>query len=71
MPQIVVDEQSARIIEESSIVEVRDPRGRLVGFIAKELVEDFEIAKERRDRGGSTSSSEEMWKRIHQRGGDK
>ncbi|MDZ4688617.1 MAG: hypothetical protein SH850_26385 [Planctomycetaceae bacterium] len=65
MPQIVVDEQSARIIEESPIVEVRDLSGRLVGFIAKDLVEDFEIAKARRARGGPTFTTEEMWKRIH------
>lgn len=64
MPQITVDEQSARIIEESPIVAVCDPRGRLVGFITKDLAEDIEIAKERRATGGPTLTTEEMWNHI-------
>uniref|UniRef100_A0A7C2P8K7 Uncharacterized protein n=1 Tax=Schlesneria paludicola TaxID=360056 RepID=A0A7C2P8K7_9PLAN len=67
MPQIVVDEESARVIEESLIVEVRDPHGRLLGLVARDLVEDFEIAKQRLAIPGRLLTTDEALERLGQR----
>jgi lysophospholipase L1-like esterase len=64
MPQIVVDAQSAQIIEDALIVEVRDPDGRLVGLVAKDLLEDFQISKQRLANPGSRLTTDEVLARL-------
>jgi hypothetical protein len=49
MQHIVVDEQQARIISEATeCVEIRDPQGRHLGYVAHGFTgEDITIAKQR------------------------
>jgi hypothetical protein len=49
MPHIVVDDQQVKLIEEANeSVEIRDLRGRHIGYVAHGFTaEDFGIAKQR------------------------
>jgi len=51
MPHIVIDDEQARLIAESSeCVEIRDQRGNCLGYLVTGFSEaDVALAKERRD----------------------
>jgi hypothetical protein len=51
MHHIVVDDQQAKLISESTdSVEIRDPQGRHLGYVAHGFTdEDIAVAKERRE----------------------
>ena len=66
MPQIVVDDQQARIISEASeTVEIRDRQGRRLGYVAHGFTEeDITIAKERLTSNEPRYTTQEVLARL-------
>ncbi|HZW33280.1 MAG TPA: hypothetical protein VFF52_21360 [Isosphaeraceae bacterium] len=62
MQHIVVDDQQARLISEATEgVEIRDPRGRHLGYVAPGFTdEDLAIAKQRLASGEPRSTTREV-----------
>jgi hypothetical protein len=66
MPHIVVDEQQAKLISEATgNVEIRDPRGRHLGYVAHGFTdEDIAIAKQRLESDHSRYTTREVFDHL-------
>lgn len=70
MIHIVVDDQQAKLISESNqYVEIRDPHGKHLGFVAHRFTEDdLALAKERFDSDQPRLTTEQMLSRLRSLG---
>lgn len=67
MHHIIVDDQQAKLISESTeSVEIRDPRGRHLGYVAHGFTdEDIAIAKDRLASAEPRYTTQEVLKPLH------
>ena len=66
MAHIVIDDQQAKLIAESSeSVEIRDRKGNRLGYVARGFSEaDIALAKERRDSNEPRKSTQEVFEHL-------
>ena len=66
MPHIVVNDEQARIISESAeSIEIRDPSGKHLGYVAHGFTdEEFAIAKQRLASGEPRYTTQEVLDHI-------
>ncbi len=62
MQHIIVDEQQAKVISEATDgIEIRDPQGRCLGYVAHGFTEeDFAIARQRLASDDSRYTTQEV-----------
>jgi hypothetical protein len=70
MPEIVVDAPTEKLIKESPVVAIRNQTGEIVGFVTQDLMEDFLIARQRRENRGRGYSLDEALEQIRRKYGD-